>query len=299
MNSPRVYLGPFLVGIAAFLWASDSVLRYSAIEKIDSTWIVFFEHSLVVFLLLPWIVLKHKRTCLNLSFKEWLSAIFTGVGGSAIATVFFTASFHYINPSVAVLIQKLQPVFVVFIAALVLNEKPKKSFYFWGAIVLAATLVLSFPTLSFRFLLSKKNLDLKGLQYALIAAFLWASATISGKVLLRRTAPVVAVFWRFFFGLIALAALLGFAKQPLSWSWINSAPLWWSLLYISLIPGFLAMTIYYCGLSKTPASIATFVELIYPIGAVALNTFFLHTPLEMTQLIAGAILLFSVMMISI
>jgi drug/metabolite transporter (DMT)-like permease len=58
------------------------------------------------------------------------------------------------------------------------------------------------------------------------------------------------------------------------------------------------MLIYYRGLSRTPASVSTFIELVYPIGAVILNTAFLHTPLVPIQIIAGLILTFAVAMIS-
>ena len=41
--------------------------------------------------------------------RRWLAVAFCGAGGSALATILFTASFHYVNPSVTILLQKLQP----------------------------------------------------------------------------------------------------------------------------------------------------------------------------------------------
>ena len=67
---------------------------------------------------------------------------------------------------------------------------------------------------------------------------------------------------------------------------------------MGLIPGLLAMTLYYVGLGSTPASTATFVELLFPVAAVILNTFILQTPLTIMQLVAAMLLLFSVTMIS-
>jgi drug/metabolite transporter (DMT)-like permease len=71
-----------------------------------------------------------------------------------------------------------------------------------------------------------------------------------------------------------------------------------SLCYLGLVPGFLAIFIYYKGLAKTQANVTSFIELLFPIGSVFLNTIFLHTPLEPVQLIAGGVLLFAVTMIS-
>jgi len=67
---------------------------------------------------------------------------------------------------------------------------------------------------------------------------------------------------------------------------------------MGVFPGLLAMLFYYRGLAKTPASVATFVELIFPIAAVGLNAVVLHAPLNLGQLIAGTILIFSITRIS-
>ena len=291
--------GPLLVAFAGFLWATDALVRYPAIDRVDPTFIVFVEHILAVMILLPWLMYKQRDQIFSLNAREWAAAAFSGIGGSALGTVLFTASFLYINPSVAVLLQKLQPIMVVIIAYLMLGERPNKKFYFWGVIAFGAGLVLSFPDLDFHFLYSGVDLHSKGIQYAFGAALLWAASTVTGKVLLQRTRPVLATFWRFFFGFLGLLVILALAKSSLPWSmaFSNQANVF-SLLYLSLIPGLLAMLVYYSGLSKTSAGVSTFIELVYPIGAVALNTIFLHTPLGTVQTIAGAILVFAVAMIS-
>ena len=291
-------IGTLLVGLAAILWATDALVRYPSINRIDPTLIVFVEHILAVIILLPWMLLKHKKTFFALNLKEWLAAIFCGIGGSALATLLFTASFVYINPSVAVLLQKLQPVMVVGIAYLFLGEKPHRKFYLWGTVALAAGITLSFPNLNFRFLSLGMDLHSKGIQYAFGAALLWAAATVGGKILLHRTPATVATFWRFFFGFVALLVLILTTKHPLNIGSIDSSSNLFSLLYLSLIPGLLAMVVYYSGLSRTPASVTTFIELIYPIAAVAVNTVFLHTPLQSVQTIAAGILLLAVAIIS-
>src|SRR5690349_12578095 len=102
-----------LVAFAAVLWATDALVRYPAAGIIDPTFLVFIEHLLVVIVLLPFIVYYYGTKAFDLSLKEWLAAAFTGIGGSALGTVFFTASFLYVNPSVSVLLQKLQPIMVV------------------------------------------------------------------------------------------------------------------------------------------------------------------------------------------
>lgn len=297
-KSIKTWIGPSLVAFAAFLWATDALIRYPSISRLDPTFIVWFEHVLGVILLLPWILWKNKNEIFSLSFKSWVSALFSGVGGSAIATVFFTASFIYVNPSVSVLLQKLQPVLVVLIAYPILGERPERKFYIWGFVALLAGIVLSFPDLNFDFLSSGVDLHSKGIQYAFGAALLWAASTVSGKTLLQETSPTLATFWRFFFGLVALSLIMVVAGNLPDTSVLQSKETLFVLFYLSLIPGIFAMLIYYRGLSRTPASVSTFIELVYPIGAVILNTAFLHTPLVPIQIIAGLILTFAVAMIS-
>ncbi len=291
-------IGPIFVGIASFIWATDALVRYPAIGSIDPTSIVSIEHFLAVLILLPWVLVHFKNQIFSLSLKEWLAAAFCGAGGSALASVVFTASFFYVNPSVAVLLQKLQPILVVVIAYIFLGERPAKKFYFWGTIALAAGVVLSFPDLNFRFLFNKMDLHSKGIQYAFLAAMLWAASTVSGKVLVKRTPVAVAIFWRFFFGAMTLAVLLLLSHKAVPWNSLTVYSSYMPILYLSLIPGLFAMLIYYAGLSRTSASVTAFIELLYPIGAVALNTVFLHTPLEPVQTCAGAILLIAVAAIS-
>ena len=292
------FSGPFLVALASFLWATDALVRYPAVGKTDPIIIVLFEHILVVFLLFPWVLRKYGKSLFSLSPTEWLAAIFSGVGGSALGTVFFTASFSYVNPSVAVLLQKLQPIIVVIVAFLILGERPAKKFYGWGVVALIAGLILSFPDLNFQFLSDGVNLHSKGIQYAFAAAFLWATSTVSGKILLKRTPPASATFWRFAFGSIPLLGLLFLGSTSFPMEVLNSSSSLLTLLYLSLVPGLFAMLIYYTGLARTSASTTTFIELVYPIGAVILNTVFLHTPLDSVQTIAGGVLILAVAMIS-
>lgn len=293
------FMGPFLIGLAAFLWATDALFRYPASAQFDATFLVLIEHLFAVIVLLPWILIKQNKQLFSLTPQEWIAAFFCGTGGSAFATLFFTASFRYVNPSVSILLQKLQPVLVVLIAAFFLGERPSKKFYLWGSVALGAGIVLSFPDLNFGFLLNGMDLHSQGIRYALLAATIWAASTVGGKILVQRLPTSVATFWRFAFGLVAVSALINLTSLSPPWHLLLNIKVFIALAYLSLIPGLLAMIFYYRGLAQTQASVSTFVELVYPIGAVILNTLFLQTPLDTLQVVAGIVLLFAVTLISI
>ena len=107
-----------------------------------------------------------------------------------------------------------------------------------------------------------------GVLYALGAAAVWAASTVAGKVLVSKIPTSVANFWRFTFGLLGISILMLLTRDPQPWHLLTTSVSALPLIYLSLVPGILAMGIYYLGLTKTSASITSLVELIYPIGAV-------------------------------
>lgn len=300
MERGEIILSPILIAIAAILWATDAPFRLPAVQALDPILVVLFEHCIGLGALSLWAFFKKRPEVLRLQTSDWIGAILVGGGGSALATVFFTASFRYINPSLTILLQKLQPILVILLASLLLKEKPKKGFFLWTVLALSSAAVLSFPDLNFSFLKDGIDLHSRGVFYAMGAATLWAIATISGKFLLRKNAPGTVTFWRYAFGFATLIGLTLLSNSPLTplLSSFSSTPILKALLYISLVPGLLSMVAYYAGLLKTPASTATLIELLYPVSAVVINTLVLHQPLNLVQLAAGTLLLVSVLKIS-
>lgn len=292
--------GPFLIALASFLWATDALVRIPAVGALDPIWIVLCEHAIGASALGLILVLRGTIGLFSLSLKEWMAAAFVGILGSALATVFFTASFQYANPSVVILLIKLQQVMVIFLARIFLKEKPSPLLYVLGFVALVAAVVLSFPNFQFGFIENASDAHSKGIFYALLAAALWAGSTIAGKRLMMKATPVIATFWRFVFGLVALLFLAFFANAPVpELSVIGTSKVIFFLGYMALIPGILGMILYYAGMRRTSASITTFAELTFPVSAVALNTMVLNMPLTQVQLIAGAILIGSVTLISV
>ncbi len=295
-------LGPILIGVAALMWATDALMRVPVLRTLDPTFIVFIEHLIGVGVLLPWVLFKYRKGLFSLGKKEWLGAAMIGAGGSAFATVLFTASFRYINPTIAILLQKLQPLFVLLLAVAFLRERPGWRVVGWGILALVAAFVLSVPSFDLGFLDQRIDLHSKGVIYALVAAFLWACATVIGKAFLMKNAPDFVTFWRFGFGLVTVGALLvlggaGIFNEP--WGRLSDEATRNSLLYMGLVPGLLSMLFYYAGLSRATASVASLVELMFPLFAVVLNYFFLGLSLSATQIGAGAVLVFAVSKVSV
>jgi drug/metabolite transporter (DMT)-like permease len=291
-------LGIMLIGMSATLWATDPLFRVPAVQSVSPVFIVLFEHIIGTALLGAWVFFRNRKEVTALSGTSWLSLFLIGAGGSAIATVLFTASFKHINPSVAILLQKLQPVMVVVFAALFLRERPSRGFWIWALVALVAAITVSFPDFNFSFLSQGIDFHSLGVIFALTAAALWALSTVAGKSVVNKHPPGVVTFWRYFFGLVTLIGLMLAGGESIPWDGMQDPKIWKSLLYIAFFPGISALVLYYNGLRRTTATTATFVELLFPISAVVLNWVFLHDPLIPTQIFAGIILLYSVAKIS-
>src|SRR5215468_1129251 len=89
-----VTYGPWLVGLGAALWGTESAWRIPLNDVFDASVIVFWEHVILVLSFLPFVVsrlgeLKH------VSRKSLGFLVFSGFAGSAVGTVFFTLALKY------------------------------------------------------------------------------------------------------------------------------------------------------------------------------------------------------------
>lgn len=289
-QNPQYKYGPLLVMIAALMWALDAPFRKFLTQDLASTTIVLMEHIIIAFLVLPLFISRIKELK-NLSSKEWASVIFIGFGGSALATVLFTQSFHYVNPSVSILLQKIQPIIAILLASFVLGERFKKQFWIWTVIALFTAYLISFPELTIAGLsFSGGTL---GVLLAVGAAFFWGGSTVFGRVVLKKVSFQMMTVLRFWSALFFLI-LINFYYSSINQISTASGKDWLFVFIIAILAGFISLLIYYKGLQFTKASVATIAELAFPFAAVVINWIFLDATLSVIQIFAGVILLFSI-----
>ena len=286
-------IGPYLVFLAAMLWASDAPFRVHLTENLPSNFIVFVEHLISFVILLPLLFISFKELK-GLNLKHWLSILFIGICGSALALVAFTASFSYMNPSVVILLQKLQPLIAIALAVALLKETLGKRFWLWTIVAIGGAYLISFPDLLPRFYEGESfNPHIIGVSLALLAALLWAASTVLGRYVLDKISFRAMTSVRF---LVATLFLLVWnaSSGSLSTFAVLGAKDWLFLAIISITSGAVAMYIYYRGLSHSKASIATIAELGFPVAAVIVNYFFPHAALNWVQLLGMTVLIYSV-----
>jgi drug/metabolite transporter (DMT)-like permease len=275
-----------LVALGASLWGVDAVFRKPLVDQWSSWTIVMYEHVILTIVVLP-ILLRHRGELRHLSRGAWLAALGVAWGGSALATLAFTQAFAHGNPNVVILLQKTQPLWAILAAAIVVRERPVGNYLAFLVPCLAGAYLLSFGWVSPQRAFSGGQGTAAAL--ALIAAALWGAATALGRRTLREAGPNTLTAMRFTMALpllFVIAAWKGAVLPP------SGAPTsdFGRLLVIALIPGFLAMILYYRGLERTPAPVATLAELAFPATALIVNYFFLDATLTGLQLLGFAII---------
>lgn len=289
--------GPFLIVLAAVLWALDGIIRRSLFVLSPIT-IVFYEHLVGAVVLTPFIFNLFKKEKVEKSSYGWafLVALLSGLLG----TLWFTTALvkvGFISFSVVFLLQKLQPIFATSSASLLLKEKVSKKFLTWASLALIAAYFVTFPG-------GKVNLDsgpgtIIAALYALGAAFAWGTSTSFSKMLLKKQSYSMATGLRFYLTtLLSFVALLIFGNNDIASSTfgvpiIDAAQLL-KFIFIAVSTGMVALLIYYRGLKQTEAKISTILELVFPLLAIFVDKFLYNNQLELSQYFAALILLFSV-----
>ncbi|CAN5704402.1 DMT family transporter [soil metagenome] len=275
--------GFLLVAVAAAMWGSDALFRRGLALELPASVVVFVEHAILVVATVPLLV-PARRAVRSFSRWDWLAIVFVGVGASATATILFTQAFTYGDPTTPLLLQKLQPLFAVAGAATLLGERllPRYLLYFVGG--LAGAYLITFP--------DPLRVSVAALVPAMLAtgaAALWGLGTVLGRHLTSKVEFKQLTALRFAVGLPATAAIMWIQGDAAQLGVID-APAALSLLLLALIPGLLALLIYYRGLRRTPAAAATLAELAFPLSAVVINYVAFGTTLGGTQWVGIALL---------
>ncbi len=294
--------GPWLVGLGAALWGTESAWRIPLNELFDAKVIVFWEHVLILLMFLP-VLLPRLGELRRIDIRTWGFLVFSGFAGSAVGTIFFTLALKYGNPTVVNVILNIQPVISTLGAVVIFGDKLAPRFFLYATIAILAGIFLSVehPTLigvSFE----QAGLTI-GTGYALICAFFWAGSTVAGRGVMLGMPLRLASSMRVVIGLICMTfILLGYGK-------LNTAALWppaaqahpgqavGALILLASISGGIPLLIYFEGLRRTRASTAGYFEMMQTLAAICITWGFFHALLRPHQIIAAIVLITAVAMV--
>ena len=264
-----------LVAVGAVLWATDGWLRIDLVGELPAAVIVFMEHAILVLVTMP-LWRSAIQATRRFAVGDWISLLIIGVGASAAATVLFTMAISN-DFLTTVLLQKLQPLIAVLAATIILGERLKPRY--WGYFVTAAA---GAWVMTFSDPLGVSASELGPALLAVGAASLWALGTVLGRRMAPVTTPSQLMTLRFAVGMPTAAIIVSMRGE---WGTLSTmkASILGNLIVLALVPGLLAIWIYYRGLLRTPASVATLAELAFPLATVLIGYFAFDRALDGSQ----------------
>lgn len=279
----------WMVALAASLWGLSALWRGPLARELPSLTIVFWEHLLLAVLVSPWLLTAVRRLGTS-SVRTRVCVLVIGAGSSALATVLFTAAFRLGDPITPQILQKLQPLVALGLAAVVLGERLRPRYVGFLVPALVGAWLLAFQ--------DPLQVGVSSAQAALLAlgaAALWAAGTVLGRAASAELTFRDLTALRFTIGLVTLGVLAALTATPLAVP-LSAAP---SILLLALLPGLTAMVLYYLALGRTPASRATLAELAFPLTAALVGVLAFGTRPSPTQWLGMALLLLTVVALSL
>lgn len=297
-----VFLGegrtaPLFVILGASMWGVDGIVLRPALYGLPVPLVVFIESTIVAIILSPYFIRKIAQLK-TLTSKDWLTFFFVALMGGAIGTMAITKALffvNFVNLSVVILLQKLQPVFAISLAAIFLKERLTKKFFLWATLAVTGAYFMTFgihlPDLS-----TGDKTTIAAL-FALLAAFSFSSSTVLSKRALRNVSFEMGTYLRFLFSSLIMLVIVLSTDDIKIISDISSKQVV-VFLIIAFTTGGAAIFLYYYGLKRITASVAAICELAFPLTAIVLEYFIHGNILDPVQWAGVGLLLFSMIKVS-
>jgi drug/metabolite transporter (DMT)-like permease len=298
MNRASLNWGVLLVALGASMWGLDAIWRPVLLPIMSSQALVFAEHLVLAVYAIPvvvlgWGVLRRLRPA------QWGALLLIGWGASGLATVLFTEGFRVGDPTTVILLQKAQPLFAIVLARLALGERLTAQYWPVFGLAMLGAYLGAFGGLGVEKLLDPfgklPQAAVLAALYALGAALLWGAGTVLGRFMLADVPFHTLTGLRFLLALPFLAFLVIPQNDPKLGTGLEQVAAGFrqepaALILVSLIPGLLGILLYYRGLLRTPASLATLAELAFPFTAILVGWLWLNKPPAPLQLVGFALL---------
>ena len=288
---------PTFIITAAILWGIDGIVLRPSLYSLPVTIVVFIESLIVTIYLFP-IFIKNIPVIKKLDFYDWLSFIGVAIFGGVLGILAITKALFYVNfvnLSIVILIQKLQPIFAISFAVILLKEKLHKQFIFWAALAILGAYIMAFG-----FTIPDISADDKTFMaalYSLLAAFSFGFSTVLSKRALHHSNFKLATYLRYILStILMLVIVLAYGELNQISEISNSQIL--TFLLIAFTTGGPAMFLYYYGLKYTSASSSTILELAFPLTAILLEYFIRGNILNIVQWIGVVVLFVSIAKVS-
>jgi drug/metabolite transporter (DMT)-like permease len=289
----QVLQGTIAISISAIMWGFDGVVLTPRLFNLDVGYVVFMLHF-IPFLLMNIFLFNQYKQLKTFVRQDYIGFSLVALFGGAIGTMAIVKALFLINfqqLSVVVLLQKLQPIFAIILAAILLKEKIKKDFIIWATLAIIASYFLTFGFQLPTFNGNKETIY--AALFALLAAFSFGSSTVFSKKVLLNHNFITATFFRYGFTAFFMLIYVVIFGQYLEFR-ETTPENWLYFIIIGLTTGSGAIFIYYYGLRRVKAIVATISELLFPISAIFFDYLVNDSVLSPVQLVSAAVMVFAI-----
>ncbi|PKP33983.1 MAG: EamA family transporter [Bacteroidetes bacterium HGW-Bacteroidetes-17] len=292
-----IITGTIAISFSAMLWGLDGVVLTPRLYNLDVFYVVFVLHA-IPFIIMNFFFSKEYSKIKLFNQSDYITLLLISVFGGAIGTISIVKALFLVNfeqLTVVILLQKLQPIFAISLAAILLKEKLRKNFLFWAGLA-----IISGYFMTFGFNLPDFNSGgntIYASLLAFLAAFSFGSSTVFSKKILLKYDFKTATFYRygitslFMFIIVIIGGKLPQFHQTTTQNWTY-------FLLIAITTGSGAIFLFYYGLTRVKAIIATICELFFPMTAIILDYFVNDTILSTVQWISAIVMIFSIIILN-
>lgn len=291
--------GAALVCLAAALWGLDGVVLTPRLAALPVPLVVLLLHAVPFLLMQPLLGRRCWPRLAGLQRESWVALLAVSACGGLIGTLaivhaLFLVGFQQL--SIVVLLQKLQPLFALALAAALLGERLSARLLGWAAAAIAGAYLMTFglglPDVA------ENAASGRAAFWAVVAAASFGAATVLGKRLLGSVDVATATFGRYGVTTILAAAFLAVSGVGFPFEVVGARE-WTLVLIIAITTGSGAIFLYYHGLTRIRASVATLCELCLPLSAVVLDHLVNGSRLGPWQWLGAALLVAAIARVSL
>ena len=293
-----IITGVIAISISAMLWGFDGVVLTPRLYNLDVGFVVFILH-LIPFVIMNLFLYREYKNLSRFTRTDYLILFLVALLGGAVGTLSIVKALFLVNfkhLTVVVLLQKLQPVFAIFLATIILKERIRKNYAIWASIAIISGYFLTFG-INLPDIHAGSNTIYAAL-FALLAAFSFGSSTVFSKKILQKYSFKTATFYRYGITVLIMLLFVSFTAKFSQFNLITKQN-WLIFLIIAFTTGSGAIFLYYYGLKKVKAIIATICELFFPISAIFFDYIFNDNMLSVVQWISAAIMIFAIINLNV
>ncbi|MBP6979212.1 MAG: DMT family transporter [Bacteroidales bacterium] len=287
------FIGAAAVSIAAILWGLDGIVLTPRLYDLNIGYVVFILH-LIPFGIMNLFMFRQYRELSRFTPGDGVYFLLVALTGGVIGTMAIVKALFLVNfqdLTIIVLLQKLQPVFAISLSALLLKEAIRRNFLQWALLAILAGYFLTFGWRLPDF--STGSATVSAALFSLLAAASFGSSTVLSKKILLKFDFRTATFFRY--GITALIMLIYVAASGQFSQFSITTPMNWVIfLIIAFTTGSGAIFLYYFGLTRVKAIVASICELFFPFSAILFDYIFNGNTLSPVQWISAAVMVFAI-----